>query len=91
MNGEDEYAEAALEMLNSMLAEGERERFERAVMFVVRTIDPDNGKEYLDGPFSDVLDALRWAEAHEADLNHGAPEDELPWKCAVLPVEAVDE
>ena len=76
------------ELLDSLIAHYEAEEWENASCFVVRTHDPETGRDSFNGTFATPIEALHWAQKHDADLNADLPLGDPPCRVTVYPVEA---
>lgn len=76
----------ALRLLHTMIAASESQDWQNADTFVALTTDDETKQISLSGPFSDPIAAMAWAEEHEAELNRGAPPDEIPFVVTVFPM-----
>jgi hypothetical protein len=83
---EESPIQAAMALVNQMMAEGEIEEMAMANSFVVLTTNAETHKIHLNGPFPDAPSALAWAEESEEQLNKLLAPDEEPYTTAVYPM-----
>jgi len=83
---DDQTRRDAVALLNRWIAEGEAHDWENAELFVVLSTDDETKSITPYGPFTNAVGALAWAEEHDADLNKGAPPDEIPYVSTVYPM-----
>jgi len=76
----------AVTLLNWLIARSDSEDWQNADAFVALTTDDETKCIFLNGPFEDPVGAMAWAEKHQADLNKGAPADEIPYVVRVFPM-----
>ena len=81
---------AAVALLSEWRAQHEAARWRDALAAIAVTYDPECDSTTLNGPFPTPTEALAWAERHEADLNAGLAEGDLPWRVTVLPLEVAE-
>lgn len=76
----------ALALLDQMVVEADAQEWEMAIGYVVITTNGDTFDVHVNGVFGTIESAEDWAAAHQADLNTGSPEDEIPFVVQVYPV-----
>ena len=83
---EQEKAREATALLNWLISRSESEDWQNADSFVALTTDDETHRISLSGSWTDPVEAMEWAEKHQAELNRGAPADEIPYVVRVFPM-----
>jgi len=76
----------ALALLDQMVAEADAEEWLMAIAYVVITTNGETFDVHVNGLFHTIEAAEDWAAAHQAALNTGNPENELPFVVKIYPV-----